>query len=280
MFLNINENGNKELLIPIKSPEYRFNSTAAIGINNYKTAEGFFLAVELINHQLEKEYVYLCFDLVESSRSFNDEFTARKALFDTFKKWYNLLANARIGILPENEIRGLMGELSLIIELLDCGRDDGYVIEAWKTHKDSSRDFIFDDTWYEVKTIELTKDYVTISSIEQLDQDTDGKLRVYKIIRTREDDPKAVNLNCLVQSIKERIGTSVEADFNRKVLSKGYVYNERYDSFVYRLIQKNTYNVDGSFPRLYRSQTPIEIINAKYDIRLSDLENWRENGQG
>ena len=73
MYLNINDSNNKELLIPVEKAENRFKSTLAIGVNNYRNSEKNFMAVELLDNKYEDEYLSLCFDLIESSRDYNDE---------------------------------------------------------------------------------------------------------------------------------------------------------------------------------------------------------------
>ena len=62
MFLNINEKGNRELLIPVKKPIKKFQSTEAIGITNYKAPGSYYFAIELLSENLVKEYACLCFE--------------------------------------------------------------------------------------------------------------------------------------------------------------------------------------------------------------------------
>lgn len=278
MFLNINAEGNKEILIPVTHPEKRLKSTAAIGIKNYENRESRFVAIELLQPALESEYVCLCFDLIESSRPFLSRPEALKALFEALKKWYYLLADSKRGILPEREIRGLLGELQYMLDELNDGKDEHAVINAWTIHKDASRDFIFDDSWCEVKTIESTKDYITISSIEQLDHDSLGQLVVFKLDRTDDYDPSGISLNALVEKVRDRVGFQAEAELNQKLISKGYSYNEQYDQIVFLLKNKYCYKVDDAFPCITKASLPAAIIRADYDIRLSMIERWRVNG--
>lgn len=275
MYLNINTNGNKELLIPIESPEKRFKSTLVIGINNYHNDNKFFWAIELLNSEYEEEYISLCFDLIESSRTCADEQKSRIQLFEVFKKWLRLFEEPPKDILPEKEIKGLIGELSYICEEIDLGRDCSEIIQAWTVHKDSSRDFIFDDTWAEIKTIESTKDYITISSIEQLDNDVEGTIEVYKLIREKETESGAFSLNDLVDKVKTLLDIKNETVLNYKLLSKGYSYNEKYKDYCYSIVSKETFDVKEDFPRLRRIDLPEAISSAKYDIKLAQIERWR-----
>lgn len=278
MYLNINACGNKEILIPVKRTEKRFKSTAAIGIRNYENKDSKYLAIELLQPMLESEYVCLCYDLVETSRSYSSRAESLKALFEALKKWYCLLADPQRNILPEREIRGLLGELKYMLDELVSGRDELAVVSAWKTHKDASRDFVFDDTWSEVKTIESTKDYITISSIDQLDHDTPGTLIVFKLDKLGETDSTGISLNSMVESVKNEIGFQAETELNQKLLSRGYSYNEQYDHLRFLFKGVNYYHVADDFPCITRDILSPAIIRADYDIRLNQIERWHING--
>ena len=153
------------------------------------------------------------------------------------------------------------------------------MINAWKTHKDASRDFLFDDSWSEVKTIESTKDYITISSIEQLDHDSSGNLVVFKLDRTETTDIIGISLNDLVENVRNRLGFQAVTEFNQKLLSKGYTYNEQYDLLLFLFKGVSCYRIDDDFPCITRELLSPAIIRADYDIRLSQIERWRINGQ-
>ena len=279
MYLNVSLDGNKELLIPVKRREERFKSTAAIGIKNYASPQGNFFAIELLQPSVESEFLCLCFDLIESSRNYSSTDAALHALFDAFKKWYYLLADPKRNILPESEIRGLLGEIKYIIDEINKGIDENIVINAWTIVKDASRDFIFDNTWSEVKTIENSKDYVSISSIEQLDHDIEGTLVVYKLERTNQIDKDSVSLNDLIKKLKNQIGFQAETSLTQKLRAKGYIENELYDEYSYLIREKLVYKITGDFPRLLRKLISPAIISAKYDIRINLLEGWRINEQ-
>lgn len=280
MFLNINEKGNRELLVPVKKPIKKFQSTEAIGISNYKAGNTYYFAIELLSENLIKEYACLCFELIQSSRECATQEEAVSVLFDTFRKWYSLMADVHLGILPLHEIRGLMGEVKYMIDELLSGRHEQELINAWTTHKDASRDFVFDETWSEVKTIQSTSDYVSISSVEQLDHDMDGFLIVYRLDQVRKESEKTYTLNSIIQELQSKLSMSAEAVLNRKLLAKGYTYNEHYDKFLFIFNGKDRYLVDSSFPRISRLDLAPAIKSAEYELYLSGIEEWRlTNGE-
>ena len=275
MYLNVNEKGNRELLIPVLKPITKFPSTEAIGLNNYQTPNGCFFVIELLTENLINEFASLCFDLLQTSRMCSSKEDAVDTLFDTFRKWYFLMAQVQFDILSVSEIRGLMGELKYIIDELNAGKPEHEIVEAWTIHKDASRDFIFDDTWAEIKTIKSTSDYITISSLEQLDHNMNGKLVVYKLDQSDIKTDNMCTLNSMVDELRNVISVQSKAVLNRKLLAKGYVYSEEYENYIYEFKKRTVYFVDETFPRLSRSSVNMAIKSAKYDILLNMIEEWR-----
>lgn len=275
MYLNINSKGNRELLIPVSRPIKKFQSTEAIGISNYKNQDTYFFAIELLVDALVKEYACLCFELIQSSKNSSSHEEAISTLFTTFRKWYSLMADVHLDILPVREIRGLMGEVKYMIEEISSGRPEDELINAWTTHKDASRDFIFDNTWNEIKTIQSSADYITISSIDQLDHDMDGILTIYRLDQASKTGSKTYTLNSIIKELRDLLSMTAEAELNKKLLSKGYTYNEQYEKYIFSFGNTLYYTVNSSFPRISRNMLSQAIWAAKYDIGLSEIEEWR-----
>ena len=276
MYLNVNEKGHRELLIPVNKPVTKFQSTEAIGLTNYKNQKTYFFAIELLIDGLINEYASLCFDLIQSSRECATSVEAVNTLFDTFRKWYYLMADVNLGILSTREIRGLMGELKFMIDEITDGRSDREIVNAWTIHKDACRDFIFDDTWNEIKTVQSTSDYITISSIEQLDHDMDGYLTVYKLDKAGLNSTQVCTLNSIVNELRALLGVMAEPILNRKLLAKGYTYNEAYDQYHFTFKGNTRYIVNATFPRISKESLSPAIKSAQYEILLSRIEEWSE----
>lgn len=276
MYLNVNEKGNRELLIPVSKPVTQFHSTEAIGITNYKNHNTYFFAIELLASNLINEYASLCFDIINSSRECATQKDALDTLFVAFRKWYYLMADIRLDILPIHQLRGLMGEVKYILDEIATGQPDLEIINAWTTHKDAARDFIFDGTWNEIKTIQSSSDYITISSIEQLDHDMDGYITVYKLDKASRDTASAYTLNSLIDKLKSIVSISAEPILSRKLLAKGYVYNDKYDDFSFVFNGKSRYVVNESFPRISKESLSVAIKSAQYELTLSRLNEWSD----
>lgn len=274
LYVDITSNGQKELLVEVSGDLETVRSTASIQVYNYKEGSGTdFLGFELLDKTLDVEYTYMCLDIVNASQVCKTKTEAYKMVITTYRKWNNLLANVRREILSEQAIRGLMGELKYIQEELESGRLALDIVRAWKIHKDASRDFVFDTTWAEIKTAEITKEYVTISSLEQLEF-SGGELIVFRLNKTH-DDVEGLSLNELIGQIKEVLDPVSTNEFTSKLIEKGYHYSDEYNHYRYAFKEKLVYFVDEQFPRITPSMVDDAIVSAKYDIRLDRIEKWR-----
>lgn len=274
LYVDNTAEGRKELLVEVSGEKELMQRTVSLQVNNYTINGGAtYLGIELLDKTLESEFAYMCLDIINSSYTCKTKTAAYKKVVSTYQKWNNLLANARREILSEQAIRGLMGELKYIFDEIEEGHLSLDVIQAWKTFKDASRDFIFDSTWAEVKTAETTKDYVTISSLEQLEFDG-GNLVVYKLNKVN-DDSEGTSLNEMVDSVKALLDPVSGTEFVKKLIEKSYQYNNEYDHYRYVFEDKLKYLIDESFPRIRSSMVDDAIVRAKYDIKLERIERWR-----
>ena len=63
--------------------------------------------------------------------------------------------------------------------------------------------------------------------------------------------------------------------FWSKLDNLGYLYDDEYDRYNYRLIEINRYMIeDNSFPRILRSELKEGIINVSYEIDIRNIERY------
>ena len=165
-----------------------------------------------------------------------------------------------------------------MIDEIKASRNDVLLATAWKIHKDSSRDFVFDDTWDEVKTIETSKNYVTISSLDQLDNDSEGRLVIYRL--NYANDTHSFDLNEKVDELKSVVGFQAEAELSKKLLAKGYSYSTEYEKHRFVFDGRMDYRVDDQFPTIRRTDVDPAILNAKYDLDIGMIRRWQIDGSG
>ena len=134
------------------------------------------------------------------------------------------------------------------------------------------------DTWYEVKTIPENATQVTISSLEQLEADTDGHLIIVRLEDSNAVTDNTIALNTLVASIVNLIDDPEIIDlFRSKLDNMGYCPDVEYDKYNYILKSVCQYKITSTFPRLRRKNTDPNIANVKYSILLNGIRDFLED---
>ena len=149
-------------------------------------------------------------------------------------------------------------------------------IEAWSGTDKTRKDFSIDNTWYEIKTIDVGKPTVKITSIEQLDSSTEGTLAVFYFVLMAPSF-NGVNLNSLAESIITMFSSLQDKDvFISKLNKAGYFPNTDYEEYVYDVKDLTEYCVNNSFPRLKKDSIPVAVASASYELFLSELETHKK----
>lgn len=233
----------------------------------------------ILHFSLEQDELLGCFsafceDLVDASESVADDNATYKVLASRFQAWKKLFKPDHKQ-LSEQEIMGLIGELLYLQEeaIPQWGANDA--LESWTGPDCSHKDFSYGDDWTEVKTIPTGKTSIRISSIEQLDSNKAGELRVYSLEKM-SPTYNGLRLNAIVQSLAKELGPGLKDIFLSKLEAVGYDFNPAYDNLVYSIVESNAYKVDENFPRLMREHIPDAILRAQYDIAVSEIAKYKE----
>jgi len=132
------------------------------------------------------------------------------------------------------------------------------------------------DTAVEIKAISgKERNSIWISSLDQL-QSTVGRLflKIYRLGKTTEQT-QGLSLNELVSMVEEKIkSSSVLIQFLDRLAATGYIPLDHYDTPNFIVLSETTYLVGDEFPKLTKSQMPVGIEKAKYELDLSAIETF------
>ena len=178
------------------------------------------------------------------------------------------------GLLSENEILGLLGELYFLYSYMIPKYGEEVAIRSWSASDPTIKDFSVGDTWYEIKTTGVSSKTIHIHSLQQLEFDRPGKLVLIRLEKMAGSF-SGLNLNSLVQTLMNIIASpeTLEA-FQTKIAQRGYVLNEKYDEYVYEARQMTGYLVDDKFPKMDSNKMDAAIVNAEYDLLINELKNY------
>lgn len=206
-------------------------------------------------------------DLARAANAATQEQHALDAVLARIERWQRMLAKDRSGLLTDQELRGLYGELTFLRgELLP--RFGSSAVEFWNGPEGSAQDFAIFSTMVEVKTrTGAGPARVRISSPEQLWAGLSSMyLRVYFLAI---DDPRGMTINKLVAGIRADLaGSEALAAFDRKLEALGFIDLPEYESTSYLACQEDTFIVGPGFPSITPASVPEGVSHLSYDISL------------
>lgn len=219
----------------------------------------------------------LCMDLIKCTK--NKE-TSGEMIINRLEKWQQLFKRLNNGILPEDKIKGLIGELYFILNILTKNFSMKEALECWSGPDGANQDFNASDTAIEVKCKSgSSQPKINISSENQLDSTlTNLYLFVTFISITRSYDENRINLSILINRIKdclikENSSECIDILYN-KLFSVGYIENEYYENQSFLVSSYSFYEVTKDFPKIMAQELPPEISNVKYQIEINKITRF------
>jgi len=252
-------------------------SGSAIEVEKNQRKDGRW-ATQITSLQKGNEDIFarLCLDLIESSQNCTSEKTGLDCVIKRFVSWQKLFSNIHKDLSKE-VLKGMVGEINFAISMHEKNIPWDIVLNAWLGPEGADRDYIFNDKWYEIKSIASGKDYVTISSLNQLEEKTTGYLIIYRVDESSKTDPQAYTVSSLVRKMRTLLeGNPVELQlFESKLVSIGYVDKQVYEEIYFTCRKDSGFEVRDDFPRLIPNNVPVQIVGATYNLSIAGINNWK-----
>jgi len=250
--------------------------TKFIKILKGKRADGrWSLLFQLNDSEYANIFSSFCSDLIEHSHNIDPKLSFEYAT-NRYKLWRELFKNPP-GELNSSEIQGLIGELIALRDLLIPKYGETIALNAWMNAKLGKQDFICPDKWYEIKTTNIGKQTITISSLDQLDRDDEGELILITLRKTSIESPSKVIINSLCNEINNNMSKSISKRLFTEILRiTGYTNNPKYDEYAYEIVKFEEYYIDTEFPSLRRSKiNQPGIWDAEYEINIDSIKEHK-----
>lgn len=267
------------LLVSDKEPP-SFPVSQSINVSLAKRNDGrWVLRFCLKRPELGKLFSHLCEDLVESSRSISNINKGASFVLARFNRWQRLLERGFSGLLDEKTLRGLIGELIFLRDVAFPQYGLSKSLKAWCGPNGGDQDFRFDESWYEIKTVQPGASTVMISSVEQLDvEGYKGRLVLIFLEKASSTQKGSFSLYELVNKIRTQLSDAPLAinDFEDKLLQIGYIHGPEYNEKYYIIKSFRKFNVTKEFPILKRADLPVGLVNAKYELSIIAITPFEE----
>ena len=248
---------------------------------------GIQVTVQLLNMDMQDLFTVLCNNLAELIENLPVGMNLFDAVIIRVQRWQRLLDGGRPNTMTDSERRGLVGEL-LLLEQVFIPHYSSSAIHSWLGPTGNPQDFIFDSGRVECKSyLEYPFTEVKISSLDQLDDSYCPLTLALNHLVETDGNGTGVTLNELVSRVERLLLTEPDRmEFNSRLLSVGYEYNDAYESFRYVRQLTRYYKVSDDFPRLNQLNVNPHITKVTYSIPLIGLDqyltpnfdaHWQEN---
>jgi len=275
IFLGIDNSGRKSLVITLLAEKERVVSSKTITVEFFKRNDSrLSLKFSLEDDSLKEIFYKFCEDVIESTKN-NTQESGFSPIIRRWNTWIDFFTRTSLS-LSESEIIGLIGELKFLKNYMVDKYKVGKALDSFIGVDKAHKDFEVNNTWYEVKTIHHGVRSIKISSIEQLDSEQEGSLVVVTLDQGTHHSKDCITLNKLVLEIKSILEENQAVTFDEKMRKAGYIYDERYDEYVYMFVKMDFYSVRDNFPRISINDLPIGVTKASYEIDISSIQQFKD----
>lgn len=281
LYVGIDGSGTRELVLVADSNVLATNKRfRAFEVTTSERPDGrVSLAVKLRRPEAMRLFAHLCEDLVEASRTGCTRADAFRFVTDRINRWEQLLSRDREGLLTEEALRGLVGELIFLRDVTVPAKGVVEGLHSWRGPLGAPHDFQYADRAVEVKTVSDNQ-LITISSLEQLEAIGEPLfLATLRLVATTERT-NAFSVTDLVRSVQGLLDDdmTLQAELEDKLALYGYSAAPEYDSRLFVLKEVRYFAVEDGFPRILPSAVPAGIESVKYVVDLHSCESFRRQG--
>lgn len=238
------------------------------------------IIIELTNNYLTSYFNDIIVSLYYKIKNEVDVKISTSIYIKTINEWCIFFANGSNDKLDLDIIQGIIGELSVLDDLLNSAdlTTINYLLHSWRGLYDENNDFCLDDKNIEVKTKRESKSTVKLSSGFQLESESDKNLELV-VVSVELISLAGITLSSLIEKIKDKSilkGGDITILYTAlKNKNLTFLNFKEYDNYNFNLISHTAYDVlRDSFPRLVHSQLSKSIVSVKYEINLTNLNDF------
>lgn len=273
---------NRLIIFAVSSMEpFNIASSNLIEVQTGMRSDGqWVLSFILINQEYSDMFCHFCDDMIMYAVD-NKNKDVIESFSNRYIKWQNMLKKNNSGLLSKEAVKGLIGEIHFLLNYMIHKYGAENAIYSWVGIEYNIHDFITDHLWYEVKSVKNGASTVTVSSIEQLDSDENGQLVINYFDDTSITDSNKITLNSIVHELLNiNINENIKIMIYDKLIDYGYVNRKEYDTIAFRFVKRKIYNINNTTEIIRRNNIPDTIKNARYEIFIAKIQDYKEDGNG
>lgn len=268
-FWGLDAKGHKLLLFRFPRGIFRQGEMPSLNGISLELEEEQFI-IRLTSSNDTEIFTSLCWSLIDRTRDIIVVGEVLEALIAYLFRWQRFLSKMSLGLLTNEERRGLFCELSFLKDQL-IPKYGTEAVNYWHGPLGFPQDFAVGLTLYEIKShLSGSPQRIHISSADQL-CNTSGVLflTVYKIGLSPAESSTALSLKQVVDAIRSLLPASIRDIFEDKLYEQRYTDHPEYEKQHYVISEPDFFQVKEGFPRLVSNAIPQGVDKVQYAVELS-----------
>lgn len=192
------------------------------------------------------------------------------------EKWRTFFKNPNSKRLSNEQVIGLIGELSCMRDMIEAGIASAP--DMWNGPLRSAQDYQGDTTAVEVKTVVGSQfDRVSISSEVQLDDS--GKQALYLVVyRIVRNESSGTILSDYVDAVEALLSDTQKERFYASLMCFGYSRDSAAQyTKKYSVRGRKVFRVVDGFPRMLRGNLAHGIMDVRYGLALNACSAFEDS---
>ncbi|MEV6487090.1 PD-(D/E)XK motif protein [Actinoplanes sp. NPDC051633] len=269
IYVGANSSGHPLLQIRSKVKPPLPELSELVLVSRHEADGAWILSLALQDLRFTEIFLRLTSHLVTASQSEPNETEAWRTVAKVLDAWKRLLRARPPGLLSLEELRGLVGELWILLNRFTTIMTPADALAGWLGPMGAPQDFWYEASGYhETKSIGPSAPSIRISSAEQLDQ-PDMELLVLHVPQAGETDSGATNLIQLVERAENTLSAAGAAavDLHLRLKRLGVEIEMPYYAdtwFTFTTLE--TFKIVPAFPAIRASELPAGVERVRYNL--------------
>lgn len=280
IFIGFNSKNNRCLFLELPmNTKVDFTNSVKENLSLYYFEDTKYIVLELTDNSYFDLFNDLILSIYQRIYNLTDIQKAIDTFVKMFYKWSEFFDDINSNKLSEDSIKGLWGEMFVLKNLIE-NTESKYlndVLLSWRGPYNKGHDFEFENKSIEVKTKDVIKQNIIISSEYQLEIEN-GKDLELLVLSVEKDYLNGKSLsevfNLIKEIISKRLGDlSIVLDaLKQKNITAKNLFE--YDNFRFKEIDEVVFNCSEKFPCLKKSKLEQSIHSVKYSLNLNYLTEF------
>jgi Putative PD-(D/E)XK family member, (DUF4420) len=278
IFVGKTDQGTPRMVIRSSVKGARPSLSSVVLVERYEDEGGKWnLSFTLQDSKFTEVFLRLADDVHARTAQAPNEAAALDRVSQVIDEWHRLLKPRPAALLTMEELRGLVGEVWLLLSEFSATRPMDAAVAGWLGPMGLPQDFWYPESgFHEAKVVGPSTTRLRISSEAQLDA-SPLELLVVHVANTAEGTTGAVTLTTLAVRVTAALAElGISADpFTERLDQLGVSLCESYYAdtwFLVTLLQ--SYAVTPEFPAIRASQLDPSVTRVTYQVQLSSIGNF------